>query len=76
MKVYFTFGQSHVHMVDDVLYHKDVVAVMEAENEEEARKRAFQLWGPKWFTSYPVTPPDMAYFPGGFVEVPNETVSL
>lgn len=69
---YITFGQSHAHHVNGYTFDKDSVAIIVAETENDARDRAFELFGPKWFTSYSEerwTPETAAYFPRGAVHV-------
>ena len=69
----FTFGQNHVHEVDDIVLDKDCVAVIEAENHSVAREIAWVLFGPKFRTSYSEEAFDngncIKYFPRGKVEL-------
>jgi len=44
MKFYVTFGQSHAHSIAGKTFDKDCVAEIEAENYENARGRAFELF--------------------------------
>jgi len=72
MNIYITFGQSHTHRVNGKTFDCDSVAVIEAENEAEGRKKAFEYFGDKWFTSYTDNSwiGEMTkYFPRGFIEV-------
>jgi hypothetical protein len=68
MKVYISFGQIHRHEVNGVVFDKDSIAVFESDSESEARGKAFELFGDKFFTSY-LKLPDMSYFPRGLIEV-------
>jgi len=69
----FTFGQQHVHEVDDEVLDKDCVAVIEATDHNEAREIAWALFGPKFGTSYSEEAFDngdcIKYFPRGKVEL-------
>lgn len=51
-KFYFTFGQQHTHRVNNITLDKDIVAVIYAPDEEEARDLAFSWFGDKFATSY------------------------
>ena len=70
MKIYITFGQVHVHSVNDKTFDKDCVAVIDAESELEGRKIARELFDNKYFTSYTEFSDDkLEYFPRGFLGV-------
>jgi len=72
MKTYITFGQSHYHEVNGKIFDKDCVAVIEHEDPLEGRRRAFELFGPKFCFEYPEAGFDkgmMAYFPRGFIQI-------
>lgn len=72
MKTYITFGQAHIHRVNNKIFDKDCVAVIEAESESAARKIAFEHFGPVWSFSYPEDrwgKDEMKYFPRGLIEV-------
>lgn len=72
MKVYITFGQVHAHSVNGITFDKDCVAVINAEDEEKGREKAFEYFGDKWFTSYTEkswNDTNMYCFPRGFIEV-------
>jgi hypothetical protein len=70
MKVYFTFGQDHAHRVNNVTLDKDIVAVVEAPTETEARELVWDWFGGgKFAFSYPEDKwdeDDMKYFPRGY----------
>ena len=68
MQVYFTFGQIHTHRVNGKTFDCDSVAMIEAGSENEARNRAFELFGPKWHNSS-ITIPNMDYYPRGVIPV-------
>ena len=69
MKTYVTFGQTHVHHIDGKIFDKDCVAVIPAESPEEGRRKAFALFGPTFCFEFYDMPPNMEYFPRGFVEI-------
>lgn len=72
MKTYVTFGQVHYHIIDNKVFDKDCVAVIEADNEAKGRNMAFELFGPKFFTTYTeetFDPSDLEYFPRGLIRV-------
>jgi len=71
-KTYITFGQEHRHKVKDKTLDKDTVAVFEATNKTEGRKKAFELFGPKFCFEYHDKEWDeskMHYFPKGYVNL-------
>ncbi len=73
MKTYVTFGQTHRHEIDGVMFDNDCVAVIEHEKKEEGRAKAVELFGLRFFTTYLEDQFDfdnMKYFPRGFVAVP------
>jgi len=67
-----TFGQQHAHRVNGVTFDKDSVAVIKGVNHAEARETAFDLFGPKFMTSYEEKYFDeqnlIRYFPRGKME--------
>jgi hypothetical protein len=70
MKIYITFGQNHVHRVNNQTLDCDSVASIEAENESEGRKRAFELFGNKFCTSYKTLESvHLEYYPRGIIEI-------
>jgi len=77
MKVYITFGQVHVHSVNGKTFDKDCVAVINAEDEEKGREKAFEYFSDKWFTSYTEEnwkDSNMHFFPRGFIEVNRKEI--
>ena len=68
-KYYITFGQSHVHRVNDITFDCDSVACIRAVDEGAARAIAFDLFGSKWFTSYTEETINLKYFPRGVFNV-------
>jgi hypothetical protein len=87
MKIYVTFGQQHRHTIpvptttldenQDQLFKavtvdKDCVAVIECNDHNEGRDKAFKLFGPKFCFTYTEERIDdkfMSYFPRGLLEV-------
>jgi hypothetical protein len=70
-KTYLTFGQDHIHYRGDKVFDKDCVAVFNLP-EFEARKKAFELFGDKWFTTYTQDfwdETNMQYYPRGYINV-------
>lgn len=72
MKTYITFGQVHYHKIDNRIFDKDCVAVIEAENASIGREIAFKLFGNKFCFSYTEDTFDytsMKFFPRGFIQI-------
>jgi len=72
MKTFVTFGQSHTHKINNKIFDKDCVAVIESNSPKEGRKKAFEIFGPKFCFEYPEDHWDDAnlkYFPRGYLEV-------
>lgn len=69
MRILVTFGQEHAHRVNGYTFDKDSVAVITANSEKEAREIAFELFGPKFFTTYSEAEfdqsGDIRYYPRG-----------
>lgn len=78
MKTYVTFGYAHIHKIDDMVFGKDCVAVIEAEDMQAGRKKAFELFGPKFCTTYCEESFNingiLHHFPRGLVSVESETI--
>lgn len=68
MKQYFTFGQSHIHKVDGVVFDKNCVVEVEADTFEHARDKMFACFGNMWSMQYDY-PPDMQFFPRGIIKL-------
>lgn len=67
-KYYFTFGQSHAHRVNNIIFDKDCVVEIEAEDYGSAREKMFDNFNDKWSFQY-VEIPDMGYFPRGIFKL-------
>jgi len=67
MKTFVTFGQVHKHEIDDKIFDKDCVAIVDGD-----RERVFELFGPHFCFEYPEEHWDdskMDFFPRGYIEV-------
>lgn len=51
-KYYITFGQTHVHSYNNITLDKDCVGIIKASNYSQAREKAFEWFGDKFFTVY------------------------
>jgi hypothetical protein len=72
MKIYISFGQTHVHSVNGKKFDKDCLAEIECSDYEDGRKKAFEYFGPKFFTSYTKEQVDgnrLSFFPRGVIPV-------
>lgn len=72
MNTYITFGQIHVHRVNGKTFDCDTVAVIQAENENAGREKAFEYFGDKWHQSFDEKswkPETLSYFPKGLLHV-------
>jgi len=69
MQLFITFGQIHAHRVNNITFDCNKVAVIECDDYAHGRKRAFELFGDKFFTSYLKDEIDMKYFPEGAYDV-------
>lgn len=63
---WITFGQVHVHSINNNTIDKDCVVQIEAESSEAAREKAFELFGPK-FCFIKDFEPDMSYYRRGII---------
>ncbi len=68
MKFYISFGQVHTHSVNGQTIDKDCIVEISEPSMIEARKRAFKLFGRKFFTVYNHAP-DMEYYPRGIIKI-------
>ena len=74
MNFYITFGQRHIHKINNKTFDSNCIALIVASNMTEARERAFKLFSKKWFTSYKEEEKKhdtefMSYFPRGVIRV-------
>lgn len=63
--MYFTFGQSHRHVIGGEVFDKDCVVKIEG---EDAREKMFKLFDSKWSMQYEEKP-DMSLFPRGVFNI-------
>lgn len=71
---YITFGQRHIHRINNEVFDEDVVVEIQAEGEEDADNIAFDLFGYSW--AYLYTTKDVEhdkdffnYFPRGIIKL-------
>jgi len=79
MKTYVTFGSDHVHVIvnsetrERIVFDKDCVAAIKAENRNEGRNKAFDIFGPEFCMEYfdkEFKKDSLCYFSRGIIEVP------
>lgn len=64
---YFSFGQDHRHVIAGTVF--DANCLVKIQNDDGgARKKMFELFGPKWCAQYTELP-DMTFFPRGVIEL-------
>lgn len=51
-KTYVTFGQSHVHSIAGKTFDKNTVAVIPCTDTADGRRKAFEIFGPKFCMKY------------------------
>jgi hypothetical protein len=71
-KHFVTFGQIHIHRINNKVIDRDSVAVFNADSPQEGRDKAFEFFGNKFFTDYhdkEWTGEDLHFFPRGYVEI-------
>jgi hypothetical protein len=71
-KHYVTFGQTHIHKVNDKTLDCDSIAVYYADSYKEGREKAFKFFGDKFFTDYhdkEFNENNLEYFPRGYVYI-------
>jgi len=71
-KTYVTFGQSHAHAHNGNTFDKDCVAVIDCNDANDGRNKAFEYFDSKFCFSYfekEFHHDDMKYFPRGFINV-------
>ena len=52
MHVYITFGQAHTHRIGGKTFDADTIAKIPCTSTHEGRQKAFDLFGPQFFTNY------------------------
>jgi len=72
-KTFVTFGQDHVHQIEDKIIDKDCVAVINCDSAEHGRQLAFEIFGKRFCFEYPEKyfngKEQMKYFHRGFINV-------
>ncbi len=71
MKMYITFGYSHVHSIAGKTLDKDSVAVIECKDYDDGREKAFELFGNKFCMAHQMMSQETLdkYYPRGLIEV-------
>jgi hypothetical protein len=71
LKYFITFGQGHKHTIQDKTFDKDCIAVFEADDYNQARDKASQLFQDVWCFIYDENTwkeSNLEYFPRGYLE--------
>ena len=50
MKIYITFGKDHHHIIKNISYDKDCVAVLEAESRLSGIDRVIEIFGLNYYS--------------------------
>ena len=61
---WFTLGQCHSHLINDMTFDRDTVIEL-AGGYEETRNRMFELCGDKWSHQYERGGLNLSHFPRG-----------
>lgn len=70
MKVYVTFGQSHIHDIAGKIFDKNCVAMIECENETDGRNIANDVFDRKWCWLYTnESDITLVYYPRGIIKL-------
>jgi hypothetical protein len=62
---YFTFGQNHVHKINNIIFDKDCVVMIQSENPIDTM---FEVFGEKWAMQYDKEP-DLSWYPRGIIKL-------
>lgn len=65
---WITLGQIHAHVVNGRTVDHNTVIEIEADDEAEAMRKAYEYFGNRFANLY-TKKPDMKYYPGGIVKV-------
>jgi len=76
MTTYVTFGTAHRHVINDVVYDTDCIAVIPSKSAQEGRAKAFEYFGSKFCFEYFNVCPDLIHFPRGRILVSQEAPTL
>ena len=71
MKIYITFGQTHVHSINGKTFDKNCVAEITCENYEQGREIAMNATGGVFATSYTEKQiqDSLHFFPRGIIKL-------
>lgn len=71
-KLYVTFGSVHNHIIDGVYFNHNCVAEIECKDYYDGRRIAFEVFGPKFCTTYTEEEiqDSLHYYPKGIIKVP------
>jgi hypothetical protein len=72
IKTYVTFGFSHRHEINGIVYDRNCVALITGNSEEENRAKAFELFDAKFCFTHreeDITTKLMSYFPRGIIPI-------
>lgn len=72
MKVYITFGQSHVHSISGKTFDKDCIAVIECKDYKHGRQKAFEYFDGVFHNCYEkheLTDEMLSFFSRGIIEI-------
>jgi hypothetical protein len=66
---YFTFGQSHVHVINETIFDRDVIVEI---TSEDPRTDMFNTFLDKWAFEYEnLNKIDLSLFPKGIINLNN-----
>jgi len=73
MKILISFGQDHVHYINDKTFDHNCLAIIEGENWNDCRDKAHRYFNGKFCTDYPIEklndPNFMKWYYRGGIEV-------
>jgi len=70
MRMYITFGQTHVHSVNGKTFDKNCVAVFDCFTSKDGREKANTYFNKQYHNSYTeFHEVNMEYYPRGLIEV-------
>lgn len=65
-RMYYTFGQAHIHRVNGRTFDKDCVVEIIGKDSEQCQKRMREAFGQQWANSYGMCP-DLSFYPRGVI---------
>lgn len=81
MKTYITFGQIHIHYINDIPIYKDCIAAIEHDENEDGHDIAMELFNANFHNAYPeeyfntIKDKTMPYYPRGIIEIGYHTLN-